>query len=510
MPDTSEEWIIDLKDETATGDLGRELSLFLRLGDLIALSGDLGAGKTTLARALIRAYCAAADMEVPSPTFALVQPYRSRRGALWHFDLYRVSDPREVDELGLLDAADEGVALVEWPDRIGDDLPEDRLEIRIEDGDGDGRRAALTGFGNWAGRIGRIQAARAFLEAGDWRGCERRFLQGDASARRYERLGKAGRSAVFMDMPPQPDGPPIRDGRPYSAIAHLAEGVRPFVAMAEALRGLGLSAPEILAKDLDRGFLVIEDLGDAVFGSMIEAGADMTEPYASAVDLLVELRGRAIAETVDAGGGTVHRIPPYDGTALQIEADLLLDWFWRRVHGEAASPDVRRAFASEWTLLFDRLSGAEAVWTLRDYHSPNLVWLEGRQGVSRVGLLDFQDAVLGHPAYDLVSLLQDARTTVAPEREAAMLERYCAAAKQADDAFDETDFRAAYAILGAQRATKILGIFVRLADRDGKPDYLRHVPRVSDYLDRDLNHSVVTGLKQWFDENLPAEIRKDL
>ncbi len=510
MPEASGEWIVGLEDETATGDLGRELSQFLRTGDLVAISGELGAGKTTLARALVRAYCAAAGMEVPSPTFALVQPYRGRRGALWHFDLYRVSDPREVDELGLWDAVEEGVALVEWPDRVAGDLTEDRLEIRIEDEGGKGRRAALTGFGNWVDRLNRVRRARAFLEAGDWRGCERHFLQGDASARRYERLEKAGRTAVFMDMPSQPDGPPVRDGLPYSAIAHLAEGVRPFVAMASALRGLGLSAPEIFEQDLEGGILVIEDLGDAVYGNMIAAGTDMAEPYAAAVDLLVGMRGRASAETVDMGDGTTYGIPPFDSAAMQIEADLLLDWFWRRVHGEQAGPGVRREFAAMWTPLFGRLSKDAVVWILRDYHSPNLVWLDGREGVSRVGLLDFQDAVIGHPAYDLVSLLQDARTTVDPDREIAMLDRYCSAAVGAEPAFDEDEFRAAYAVLGAQRATKILGIFVRLADRDGKPDYLRHIPRVSDYLERNLNHPALAELRQWFDRNLPAEIRKDL
>lgn len=510
MPDPSGEWVVLLKDETATGRLGRELSLFLGPGDLIALNGDLGAGKTTLARAVIRAYCAAAGMEVPSPTFALVQPYRSRRGSLRHFDLYRVCDSGEVDELGLWDAVEDGIALVEWPDRIAGGLPEDRLEIRIEDDGGDGRRAVLTGLGNWPDRMTRMRSARAFLEAGDWRGCERRFLQGDASARRYERVEKAGRTAVFMDMPHQPGGPPVRDGLPYSAIARLAEGVRPFAAMADALRGLGLSAPEIFAKDHDSGFLVIEDLGDAVYGAMIADGADMTEPYAAAVDLLAGLRAGATAETVGAGDGTVHRIPPYDRAALRIEADLLLDWFWPRVREGEADPATRRAFAAQWAPLFDRLAPDEHVWTMRDYHSPNLVWLDGREGVSRVGLLDFQDAVLGHPAYDLVSLLQDARTTVAPEREAEMLGRYCSTAANAGPPFDEEKFRAAYAILGAQRAAKILGIFVRLAERDGKPDYLRHVPRVSDYLDRNLNHPALAGLRRWFDANLPAESRNGL
>ena len=500
-----------LDDEAATLALGHELSLFLRAGDLLALSGGLGAGKTTLARAIVRAFLGDDATEVPSPTFTLVQPYQGPRGTLSHFDLYRISGPGEVDELGLDDAIEDGVALVEWPDRLSADTQGERLDIHLEDHAGGGREVVLSGLGTWPERLDRMRLVRAFFDAGEWRDCTRRFLQGDASARRYERVAKDGRQAIFMDMPPQPDGPPIHDGLPYSAVAHLAESVVPFVAIDEALRGLGLSAPEIIARDTRHGFLIIEDLGDEVYGTMIAHGDDMDEPYGAAVDLLARMRDRAIAATIGlAGSDDEYTIPPYDRAALSIETTLLTDWFWPRVHGSDVPGDARSSFDAAWSGLFDELDGEPAMWTLRDFHSPNLIWLADREGDARVGLIDFQDAVLGHPAYDLASLLQDARTTVAPERETDMMARYCATVAEADDGFDEARFRMAYAVLGAQRATKILGIFVRLADRDGKPGYLRHVPRVSAYLERNLAHPALSDLKAWFDRHLPPKTRASI
>lgn len=511
MPEADNVWKIVLDDEAATTALGHELSLFLKAGDLLALSGGLGAGKTTLARAIVRAFLGSDGAEVPSPTFTLVQPYQGPRGTLSHFDLYRISDPGEVDELGLDDAVEDGIALVEWPDRLSSEAQGARLDIHLEDHAGGGREATLSGRGSWPDRLKRIQQVRAFFDAGDWGGCSRRFLQGDASARRYERVTTADCRAIFMDMPPQPDGPPIRDGLPYSAIAHLAEGVVPFVAIDEALRGLGLSAPEILASDTGVGFLIIEDLGDEVYGAKIARGDDMEEPYRAAVDMLARLRGRAVAPEINlAGSDEVYQIPRYDRGALSIETTLLTDWFWPRVYGSDVPEDVRSTFDAAWGNLFDSVDSEPPIWTLRDFHSPNLIWLADRLGDARVGLIDFQDAVLGHPAYDLASLLQDARTTIAPERETDMMERYCSTVAKAEAGFDETHFRMAYAVLGAQRATKILGIFVRLAVRDLKPGYLRHVPRVSEYLERNLAHPALSDLKAWFDLHLPPKTRTSI
>ncbi len=250
------------------------IALKLARGDTIALSGDLGSGKTTFARALIRALLGNEDAEVPSPTFSLVQTYDTPRLALAHLDLYRIASQDETAELGAEEALAQGAIIVEWPERAPGLLSKNRLEIRLSEGASEGtRQVAMTGLGTWARRLERVGDIAAFLAASPpWGKAEARYLQGDASARAYARLATRDVHAVLMDQARQPDGPPIRDGLPYSRIAHLAEDVRPFVAVEGALRAAGLSVPEIYAADLDRGLIVLEDLGDRVFGREIEGG----------------------------------------------------------------------------------------------------------------------------------------------------------------------------------------------------------------------------------------------
>jgi N-acetylmuramate 1-kinase len=201
--------------------------------------------------------------------------------------------------------------------------------------------------------------------------------------------------------------------------------------------------------------------------------------------------------------GRDHVIPEFDLEAFQIETDLLLDWYAPHRAGAALSAAARAEFGRLWAELHASLADGERTWLLRDYHSPNLIWLPAREGVARVGLIDFQDALLGPPAYDLVSLGQDARVDVPPELELKLLSRYATARRAADPAFDVAAFAAAYAVLGAQRSTKILGIFTRLDKRDGKPAYLRHMPRVEAYLRRNLEHPALADLKGWYAQHLP-------
>ena len=500
--------------------LAEEIAFAARPGDVIALSGALGAGKTTLARALIGALQGGAREEIPSPTFTLVQTYATPRMAVAHFDLYRLEDPSEFEELGLDHALQHGLALIEWPERVHQALPDNRLEVLLED-EGDRtaavesgtRRITLTGHGDWGIRLERLVAMHAMIRdagMGSSEACALRYLQGDASVRRYARLTCSHRpGAIIMDWPPQPDGPPIRGQLPYSRIAHLAENMRPFVAIANALRAAGLSAPEIYAQDLDRGLLLLEDLGDRIFGREVETGAsDQAELWRTATDVLVALREAPPVERLPLADGTSHRLPGYDHGAFGIEVELLIDWYWPATLGTTVPDDARAEFAALWKVIFDRLCAQPAGWVLRDYHSPNLVWLPDRKGIARVGIIDFQDAMRGPPAYDLVSLLQDARIDIAPDLEAYLLDHYCAHVTARQTGFDRDAFTFAYAALGAQRSTKILGIFARLAQRDGKPSYLRHIPRIWRYLERDLAHRELGALRDWYDRHMPVNIRQ--
>lgn len=505
---------LHLLSEAATEAFAREISLFARVGDVITLAGDLGTGKTTFARAFIRAMSAGnAEREVPSPTFTLVQTYDDTRLPVAHFDFYRVADPAEVPELGFPGLSDTMVVLAEWPDRAEAFMPAHRLEIVLDDGeDANSRELTLTGFGDWGPRAQRMEVVSAFLDAGGYGAATRTFLQGDASARRYERIWPAGKTStprILMDSAKTPDGPPVRNGLPYSQIAHLAESVTAFAAIDHGLREIGLCTPEIFDSDLEAGLLVIEDLGGEVYQDRVRAReADMSAPYTAAVDVLVKLAQCALPETVRLPEGLTHHVPTYDAGALEIEVELLLDWYWPAVHGGTASDEDREHFFAIWRALWPRLNCHQTVWCLRDYHSPNLIWRAEEKGLARVGIIDFQDAVLGHPAYDLASLLFDARVDVDEETESRMLKYYAQQRRLADETFDQNAFEECYAILAAQRLTKILGIFMRLKQRDGKPGYLQHVPRLWGYLEHSLQAPVLKDLKAWFNAAFPESARK--
>lgn len=484
------------------------LALVLRPGDAVALNGALGAGKTTFARGVISALLEDPAREIPSPTFALMQTYEDGRLPLAHIDCYRMEEGQELREIGFDSALDEGAVLIEWGGRFREMLPPDRLDIDISDGAReDTRTLTLAGQGAWRERLARLRAMYGFCAASPWGAARPVFLRGDASTRAYARLRGDGETVILMDAPARPDGPPIRGGKSYSSRVHLAEDVKPFVAVARALKQAGVSAPAILAHDLARGFLIIEDLGDRLFADEAGGGPAPEELYAAAADVLVMLQARPLADKLPLPGGGAHTLPRFDARALEIEAELLLDWFYPAAQGRAADAETRAEFRSAFAMPFEMLDQQDRSWVLRDYHSPNLLWLPEREGLARVGVIDFQDAVAGHAAYDLVSLLQDARRDIPAALEARLYARYCDAREAGDSDFDRAAFSSCYATLGAQRNCKILGIFARLAKRDGKPGYLAHNPRVSAYLERDLAHPALARLNAWFAAHLPADMR---
>lgn len=494
--------------------LAQEIAFFAQLGDVIALKGDLGAGKTTFSRALLRAVSGDSSLEVPSPTFTLVQNYETPRFEVAHFDLYRLVDPAELDELGLEAAQQRGVVLIEWPERGAGRLGEERLTLLFEDtGVADRRSLKISAASpTLQVRLDRLLAIRSFLNDAGWGEADTRvsYLQGDASPRRYARLTKPdGTRAILMDSPRRPDGPALRDGKPYSAIAHLAEDVRPFVAISQALRTAGFSAPEVLNSDLEQGLLIIEDFGDRVYGAEVARGADQEDLWRRATDALVELRCYAPPEVIPLTDGTEYCLPRADIGVLEIETELLVDWYWPAALGAQADAEARNSFREEWRAVFTRVLAGPQGWLLRDFHSPNLIALAGDDSPRDVGIIDFQDAMIGPLAYDLVSLLQDARVDVPAELEAVLLDRYVDRMRTFEPNFDPAEFRFAYAALGAQRNTKILGIFARLAMRDGKRQYLAHIARIWGYLERDLKHQGLSALAAWYDRHLPPSKRTD-
>jgi tRNA threonylcarbamoyl adenosine modification protein YjeE len=494
-----------LPDEQATLRLMVDIASALDPGDVLTLSGDLGAGKTFFARALIRYLAGDETIEVPSPTFTLMQTYDLPRFPLVHVDLYRVTGTAELAELGFDDLPEDAVVVVEWPDRAGSFLPPDRIDVTLTLAPKlkpEFRHCRVTGYGAFAPRVDRISAVRQFIAEAGFSDATRQRMTGDASTRRYTRMSLGDRRVILMDSPRHPDGPPVKDGKPYSQIAHLAESVVPFVAMAKALRTQGLSAPTILHADIQQGLLIIEDLGhEGVVAG--DPPAPIAERYEVAVDLLLALHDRLQPAVLPVAPHVEHAVPAYDMDAYLIELELLLEWYLPRLGGPLAD-EARAEFFTLWRAALQPAIDAPPTWVLRDFHSPNLLWLPDRKDIARIGLLDFQDAMMGPPAYDLASLLQDARVDVPETLEVALLGRYVRRRREVEAAFDATAFIRTYVTLAAQRATKILGIFARLDMRDGKPHYLQHIPRVSGYLQRSLAHPSLEALNAWYARHVPA------
>jgi N-acetylmuramate 1-kinase len=261
-----------------------------------------------------------------------------------------------------------------------------------------------------------------------------------------------------------------------------------------------------------------EDLGNQVFGKILLAGKDMTEPMLTAAELLADLGHRAQTDKMNFFVWGSYTIPPYDEAALLIETELLPKWFWPHINNTVPPEEIVSSFDAIWRKILPLAQQKSPQIVMRDFHSPNLLWIPDRKGILRVGLIDTQDAVMGHAAYDLVSMIQDARVDISDKLARQTFEHYIALRKAKPnfttgtltiankDDFSETEFKTAYAILGAQRATKILGIFARLNKRDGKPAYLKHIPRVSRYLAQNLEHPALAELKQWYLNNLPEAL----
>lgn len=498
-------WEIVVPDEQATREFARDLAFAIAPGDVIAIGGELGSGKTALARAVIRTLARDEALEVPSPTFTLMQVYELPRFPVVHADLYRVDTLAELSELGWEEASSGAAVLVEWPEKAGPLLQTERIEVHIElapDLSSGHRRIQVTGIGSWAERLVRMRAEHALFAASGYQHARREHLQGDASTRSYERLYLDDGTAILMKSPAGKDGPPIRQGRSYGEIAKLAQNIEPFVAISRGLRARGFSAPEIYAADLNSGLLLIEDLGtEGIVDG--DPPIPLEERYAVAIDLLVALHAQELPVSLPVAPRVEYAIPRYDLDAFLIEAELLLDWYLPHLGAKPVDATMRDVFRALWREALIQPLTRPPTWVLRDFHSPNLLWLAEREGLQRIGLLDIQDALIGPAAYDVASLLMDARCTVSDDTEVRLLSQYAIGRLKTDPAFDHAQFAADYVIMGAQRATKILGIFARLNRRDGKPQYLQHMPRVWNYLSRTLEHPALAAIKAWYTANVP-------
>jgi aminoglycoside/choline kinase family phosphotransferase len=358
----------------------------------------------------------------------------------------------------------------------------------------------------------RDEQMREFLAASGWGDAVVTPIPGDASTRTYARLRDGARQALLMNQPQGAETPVAPPGASaeerralgYNAVARLAGAdVGRFAAVAQHLRDTGLSAPDVLAHDTALGFMVLEDLGDGLFADVVANGGDERALYHNAMEVLARLHAKPAPEAMGE-----KPLFTYDETALLAEADLLTEWYFPHALGRAATDDEVAEHRDLWRGVLAPVLAAPKVFVHRDYHAQNLLWLPERSGPGKTGLIDFQDAVAGSRAYDLASLLEDARRDVDAGVAQSALRHYLDTMAAQGTALDEAAFRAEMAAIAAQRNAKIVGIFARLFRRDGKPRYLSYLPRVWGHLNRDLAHPSLEPLRAWYDRTIPAEKRQ--
>ncbi|WP_273756190.1 tRNA (adenosine(37)-N6)-threonylcarbamoyltransferase complex ATPase subunit type 1 TsaE [Bartonella sp. MM73XJBT] len=483
-----------LENEEATRLFAQDLALALKPGDLVTLQGDLGAGKSTIARTIIHTLANDTTLDVPSPTFTLAQNYQLPQLEIVHADFYRLSMAEEIDELGLYEARESSVLLIEWPEKGADLLGPITFALTLQH-EGCGRHVTLISAQNSLERLQRSFAIRTFLTAHGRGQVHRHFLAGDASARTYELLDDGQHSEVLMDAPTMQREQ--NSDLSYITSAQLAQDIRQFVGINQLLLENGFSAPHIFVEDFEKGLLILENLG--CDGILDQNRYPLEERYIACSELLATFHQKSWpAEKQFAT--FLLQIASYDCQALQAELSLLLDWYVPFQTQKTLDQEQRETFFACWQPYLDSLAQGEKTFVMRDYHSPNILWCAQKKGMDRIGLIDFQDGLIGPTAYDLVSLGQDARVFISPTLETKILDAYCNARYQAPRSFDESEFRKLYAFAGAQRASKILGIFIRLHQRDGKSSYLKYLPYVQNYLVRNLSNPILAPLQNFYQE----------
>jgi len=473
--------------------LAKEVSLIIQKGDFISLVGPMGSGKTTLSKYIINSI-GEVIQEVTSPTFNLSQTYPTQRSLITHYDLYRIENYTDLEEIGFKEALEEGIVIVEWADKFSHELPKDRLEIKIEDNGKNKRIAYIKGYGCWKKRLERNIHLNNFISGCDLKIVNKNWMKGDASERSYQRIVTEDNSYVVMN-----NNQRKKEINPTK----IAENIEAFILINYYLESLGIKIPRILKIDRKNSFLLLEDLGNIQYSKINLNDNHVFDYYAPAIESLVLIQNSQHKKNLKYNG-MEHVLNFYDKDIYLEEVKLLIDWYWPYKKGTLCEINVYKEYTAIWNTLLSKISQSSTL-TLRDFHSPNLLWVNNENGLRRCGIIDFQDALIGHPLYDLVSLTQDARIDISRELETKILNYYNELKYSQASKNLEINLVQDYHIIATQRCFKILGVFARLAMSSKKPEYLLHIPRIIGYIERNFENKVLKDLKEWFERNFKEE-----
>ena len=468
--------------------LTKELTPLLSEGGVMTLNGQIGAGKTTLAKLVIHDLTQTPLEDIVSPTFNLYHTYNRDNLEIAHYDFYRIESEIELPEIDLNDSFTDKICIIEWAEKFQDLLPKDRIEISIKCIENE-RLYRINPLGKFGDIVNNRAKIENFLSDLDINFTELQRLPGDASKRRYYRIMSSDNTMILMDATQESD---------IKSKTGLTNGIDDFIKIQEYLDSIDVRVPNLIARNKIDNIILEEDLGEYSYTDVLTK-QNYQELYNPAIKTLIHISNINHPKNISTNSNP-HYLKEFDLDIYLNEAEIFIDYYWPFVHGKQCNADKKQEFRDIMEEVYSNLSNDKTLM-LRDFHSPNLLFLENENGFRKCAVIDFQDALFGHPLYDLVSLTNDARITIDEYQEKYLIELFRKDFPFSNFQFDSLSFMQQYHILGVQRSIKILGIFARLAILETNQNYLVHMPRVICYIKRIMQSGKIQRLANWLNQN---------
>lgn len=468
--------------------LAKELAPLLNVGGVMTLNGQIGAGKTTLAKLIIQQLTQTPLEDIVSPTFNLYHTYNKGSLEIAHYDFYRIESEMELHEIDLNESFTDKICIIEWADKFKDLLPKDRIEIFINHTKNK-RVYRINPLGKFREVVSNRARIENFLVGLDINFTELQRLPGDASKRNYYRVMSSDNTMILMDATQESD---------IKSKTGLNNGIDDFIKIQEYLDSIEVRVPKLIVRNKIDSIILEEDLGEYAYTDMLTK-ENYQKLYNPAIKTLIHISNINHPKNISTSSRP-HYLKEFDLDIYLNEAETFIDYYWPFIHGKQCNADKKREFTHIMAEVYSNLTNDKTLM-LRDFHSPNLLFLENENGFRKCAVIDFQDALFGHPLYDLVSLTNDARITIDEYQEKYLIGLYKKDFPFKNFQFDDSSFMQQYHILGVQRSIKILGIFARLAILETNQNYLVHMPRVICYIKRIMQSGSVQTLACWLNQN---------